>query len=296
MNNQLVISFAVIVVLVTIVVGTLHTLWRERRERVKVPSCAACGYPVSGLGSFTCPECGIDLRAAGILTPDLRFARRPGFFYLACVFTCTIALIALIATGVASRLPITQQTTLRRSVSLASPQSLFGRVSITTTAVRTASGYRDTRLNLTLVPTSTASPRPHSLIIREEPASQWTATTAVGVTTHGNAPLTRADLIAWVEATGVSVNTDARHAEIDELFATINDARTQPGSTAFAYTHLQSTANSGGTTTDYADWFLMGFGTLWSVLWLLGLILIRRITKRRAARPRTEHRPPLHAS
>ena len=33
------------------------------------PSCRACGYAVKGLPSFTCPECGSDLREVGIDTP-----------------------------------------------------------------------------------------------------------------------------------------------------------------------------------------------------------------------------------
>jgi hypothetical protein len=37
--------------------------------RVTVPSCRACGYAVKGLPSFTCPECGSDLREVGIDTP-----------------------------------------------------------------------------------------------------------------------------------------------------------------------------------------------------------------------------------
>lgn len=41
------------------------------------PACAACGYPVRGLPTFTCPECGGDLREVGIRTPlGWRIGRR----------------------------------------------------------------------------------------------------------------------------------------------------------------------------------------------------------------------------
>ena len=51
--------------------------------KVTVPSCRACGYAVKGLPSFTCPECGSDLREVGIDTPGagqevLRRARAVG--------------------------------------------------------------------------------------------------------------------------------------------------------------------------------------------------------------------------
>ena len=41
--------------------------WWE--PKVTQPSCRACGYAVRGLPSFTCPECGSDLREVGIVTP-----------------------------------------------------------------------------------------------------------------------------------------------------------------------------------------------------------------------------------
>ena len=37
--------------------------------KITEPSCRACGYAVRGLPSFTCPECGSDLRDVGIDTP-----------------------------------------------------------------------------------------------------------------------------------------------------------------------------------------------------------------------------------
>jgi hypothetical protein len=42
-------------------------LWR-RRSRPREPACGVCGYAVHGLPTFECPECGSDLRKAGIVT------------------------------------------------------------------------------------------------------------------------------------------------------------------------------------------------------------------------------------
>ena len=44
---------------------------RRRYGPVSEPSCNACGYAVRGLPSFTCPECGSDLREVGIATPGV---------------------------------------------------------------------------------------------------------------------------------------------------------------------------------------------------------------------------------
>src|SRR5437773_3273233 len=48
---------------------TVIMLLRRRRRRsrsFKEPTCGQCGYNVTGLSTFTCPECGSDLRQVGI--------------------------------------------------------------------------------------------------------------------------------------------------------------------------------------------------------------------------------------
>ena len=53
--------------------------------KITVPSCRACGYAVKGLPSFTCPECGSDLREVGIDTPGTgaEIVRRIKWFAIA---------------------------------------------------------------------------------------------------------------------------------------------------------------------------------------------------------------------
>jgi hypothetical protein len=49
-----------------------------RRLRIETPSCGRCQYPVCGMPTFTCPECGSDVRDVGILLPRSNlFTRRP---------------------------------------------------------------------------------------------------------------------------------------------------------------------------------------------------------------------------
>lgn len=37
------------------------------RPRIQVPSCGNCQYPVRGMPTFVCPECGADVRDVGIV-------------------------------------------------------------------------------------------------------------------------------------------------------------------------------------------------------------------------------------
>jgi hypothetical protein len=45
---------------------------RERRRNMPRVGCAKCGYPARGLTTFTCPECGADLREVGITRRDTK--------------------------------------------------------------------------------------------------------------------------------------------------------------------------------------------------------------------------------
>ena len=48
--------------------------WRRtgRRQAAVMPLCGKCGYCVRGVPTFTCPECGADLREVGIVGPHGR--------------------------------------------------------------------------------------------------------------------------------------------------------------------------------------------------------------------------------
>jgi hypothetical protein len=61
-----------IVAAVRAIVVTVRVPPRVARE----PSCEVCGYRVAGLTALTCPECGTDLRATGIITLPMEVKRR----------------------------------------------------------------------------------------------------------------------------------------------------------------------------------------------------------------------------
>jgi len=56
--------------LVVLLIAGGAIAWRRRRARRApgdLPTCGHCGYAVTGLTTFTCPECGSDLREVGIV-------------------------------------------------------------------------------------------------------------------------------------------------------------------------------------------------------------------------------------
>src|SRR5215831_14959884 len=61
----------------------IRTLWvtlTPPPRRLREPGCGRCGYPVTGLATPECPECGADLRLAGINTPALAMRHRGGLW------------------------------------------------------------------------------------------------------------------------------------------------------------------------------------------------------------------------
>ena len=70
------VSLLGILSLFAVLVLILILIWRirGRTKASTVPVCGRCGYCVRGLPSFTCPECGSDLREVGIVGPGMRRA------------------------------------------------------------------------------------------------------------------------------------------------------------------------------------------------------------------------------
>lgn len=69
-------GFGIVVLLGSVIVASLEMFLGAAvvrwRDRLRVPCCGACRYSVEGLSTFTCPECGSDLRRAGILVQGVR--------------------------------------------------------------------------------------------------------------------------------------------------------------------------------------------------------------------------------
>lgn len=95
-------------VVLALVVASVRAIWRT----VTLPrlvkaggACERCGYAVADLTSFTCPECGEDLRRVGIITPAMEARRRGSLFAAIAGWTFLCAVVAyagVMATAVLS--------------------------------------------------------------------------------------------------------------------------------------------------------------------------------------------------
>jgi len=67
-------ALPIVLFLLLVVAGLIGlAVWavvRSKNAGSNIPKCGKCGYAVRGIGSLHCPECGVDLREAGIVKPD----------------------------------------------------------------------------------------------------------------------------------------------------------------------------------------------------------------------------------
>jgi len=124
---------------------SIRALWlaltRPANYRAE-PVCERCRYRVGGLSTFTCPECGTDLRRTGIITPAMEMRRRGSTVGAIAGWTLLMAFVGIMLGAVVSIMafsrmapamaagmsmvattPLTSSTTLYRSLSITSNMS-----------------------------------------------------------------------------------------------------------------------------------------------------------------------------
>ena len=90
---------SLLVVLITTVFAVRMIKARKRDPAVS-GTCGRCGYMVRGLTTFSCPECGADLREVGINPPQNQDDSRRAIFVLvmfAAILCCAAIMFMLSA-------------------------------------------------------------------------------------------------------------------------------------------------------------------------------------------------------
>src|SRR3954468_774378 len=86
----------------------------------QAPRCGRCNYIVRGVPSFTCPECGSDLREVGILTSRVTRPIGPGS--IIAMWTLLLLLLAIPLTFLVRTLPLWRNYTMQRFVFVQDPK------------------------------------------------------------------------------------------------------------------------------------------------------------------------------
>ena len=266
---------------VGVVVGVALVLLRHRRPVRQEPSCGKCGYVVTGLPSFTCPECGSDLREVGILIAESRRPLSP--LVKGIIWTIAFPLPALVLSSVITALGLHEYTETRNYI--VGPNSgAYAKVAMIATAKGpNASSLKSETLVLQLATNGTPSAPSQTSELTIDPATHGYR--YVG---KGGKPIAAPNgldahiVLDWLEAAGIDGGRAAVQKEASELFA-----QSQAISAA-NYSYSTALTPSFNTRSSWMQgaygsplWWTITQLILWPLLWLLGLW---RLTRRRAPR------------
>jgi hypothetical protein len=182
----------ILILLVGGVITIVVLLARQRRSRGGEPSCGACGYAVAGLETLRCPECGADLREAGIITPAMSKGLPRGVLRVALLVLITAVYWPLSVRAV-YWVQMSAATRTHSSVATYSARGGLGNVEIVTEG----EGGRPALNRLVVRFTDGDGMRPELVI---DPDSRRFRASDTAEPSEGE--LTEADLADWLQRAG----------------------------------------------------------------------------------------------
>ncbi len=220
------------ILILCILVAAAATFFYYRRQArhtasINEPACGSCRYPVRGLEAMTCPECGTDLREAGIITPTAStnpLGRLPSKII---IFTTITALVGFLTLPLLMH-TLPKQQSATRSVTFGSPTSATyqqieaKRASHTTTWLgRTLSQSNKTPLTIELTRASGTTTAEYDLVA--------TATVKAGATTTPHPVADTKDALHKLfTAAGIDTTNPAVAAELSALATEFDAPITAP--------------------------------------------------------------------
>lgn len=276
------------VIIGALVVTAVATVVRWR-DRVRVPSCGACRYPVEGLTSFTCPECGADLRETGILAPGMRPKHRIFVAEMFAAWAVVAVVGMLITSGILGSSSLGQRMSFSRNVTLAAKSNAVPMIAVTlsgTAAADTSANAAPAqRLVIQAAQTTVASPM---LLDVDLVRGTWERRPAAGPMAgkppvRGALPVTEGDVAAWMISAGVvNAESAAPAAEAKSLVEYINGGGRLADELSFG-----SAGGGMGVTYAPASWVFAASAGIWIVIFVVGCVLIAKANSTRKRRAPT---------
>jgi hypothetical protein len=237
------------------------------------PRCGSCGYDTTGLTTLTCPECGADLRAAGISRGG------PGYTFGTFVVSGVAMLIAWVLCGamltdVASSLTPRRQH-VRQTTSLTAPRSgAYKGV----TVVAAGSGWPDQqpamRVEVSLVPPDAAPPPPPPLAaahrVTTDDVLKWFASAKLDATDPR--VLEEAQVVALTATRGLRMR-----GRLGSGFGWGGSSYSSTVGTSGAGTPFNSSSHNVTGTTTTSNLHTVLFGVLWVAVLACGVTFLLRL-------------------
>lgn len=254
--------------------------WKGGKGAAKVrgigaePVCEKCRYPVLGLTTFQCPECGTDLRRTGIITRSMEMRRRGG------LGAALISLTLIMGVGTSLTLAALSEW-LRPTRRIASQAAC-------TLTLETGSAIREVVIT-TSGQTGVSARSTMSLVSRSGFSYYYTVDAANGTIADFSGgstlrPLELSSLSAVMADAGLDPASELAKSQTEQLMGllkTVGDPDRRLFSTptnAFAKVSVNQAA-SFASRREYAIW-MWGVGITCVVIWIMLLLLVIRRRRR----------------
>ncbi len=248
--------------------AVIIVLW-PRGRRVNEPVCGKCSYPVHGLETMTCPECGSDLRAVGIYTPAMRHRLGPVARIL--LWTILLPIPAMIITQVVyNQIPTRWITSLTVDYTVPDSGNYHALQLKLQGEGRGQIAYQTADIQLTLSDTTTSE----TLTIDVDDM-----TVLESETLETGQPIDGPRFAEWMESQGVALNEAVRAEAGEAIWNIISFAS---GSTTASTGSFRGVSSSSGTSNQPAGWFMPAAVAFWALVYLVGAVLFVRASRRSA--------------
>ena len=184
------------------------------------PACESCHYPAAGLETFTCPECGSDLRVAGIITPAMEISRRGSLVGALLAWTILCGIIVYIA--------------LMVSFMFIGFNSAMGNMNTTNTVTLTPSSgnYQSIDLTYDTDYVSVTSPMVMTLVTSDGTSSTLTLDPGMRTVNRlgvGSSPWDKDAVETWYQQVGLDTTDKQVVADADEITRVVDSLLMNPG-------------------------------------------------------------------
>ena len=271
-----------LVVAEAIAVVVLLAARRRRKNAPALPSCGKCGYVVQGLPTFTCPECGSDLREAGIITST---QRRPfGPLARASLWTLILPVPALLFTVLAAMTILPTRVTRNETWDLVGPASgAYGGLRVLAKGDMLSWPSQPATPALTQISFEWAAgdpPRVGPLAVDLQ-TKGYRYQKADHTRVAGESGCDAGVIRDWLRENGVDVTSAGVEAEINALAGIVTAGNLNAIPSA-VFASASKSAGGGYISPGGDPRLLLGF---WLVVWLIGLWFCIRRRRGAAAQP-----------
>lgn len=251
------------------------------------PCCGKCGYSVRGLDSFTCPECGSDLREVGILTDDRRRFTRP--IIHAALWTLVLPIAALAASSFLMHfaLPVVREQHLQRVVFCQYPQ-LNATFTIKQDGRKTSWGgeRRNVVVPVTAMTITTGQDVDHQLHVNLITRG-YDFLDSAGRTVSASSGFNAAALLRWLSTQGFNATDPLVGAGAADVITCIDEIPTGQGrfsrfSVRNSMADITAHPTWSYTMIGVSPWTTISLTAFWILVWVAG---IRAIVRRSRTAP-----------